>query len=63
MARDRKRHAGDKKVQHAPPVAASSAPTTTEPDPHPCLIEIVRLLARQTAKADIAAQRSAIAKD
>jgi len=63
MARDRKRHAGGKEVQNAPPAPMSSAPTTTEPDPHPSLIEIVRLLARETAKADTAAQRSAIAEE
>jgi len=55
MARDQKRHASDKEVPVAPPVAVSGAVASTEP--HPGLIQIVRLLARQTAMADIAAHQ------
>jgi hypothetical protein len=36
---------------------------TTHTDPHPCLIEIVRLLARQAARADITAQRASVAEE
>lgn len=67
MARDRTRHARAKEVPSAAPPAA--AMPLIEPialnltTPHPYLTEIVRLLARQAAKADIAAQRSATSED
>ena len=61
MARDRKRHANDRKVPTAPSVAMSSSAALSEP--HPCLIQIVRLLARHSAKADLAAQHEAIQED
>ena len=73
MTRARKdiagRHQEDGAAAQAPPGAApgtSSQPTTplasTLSPAHPCLIQLVRLLARQTAEADIAAQRSAAVK-
>ena len=62
MARDRRSHVyREEALATAPsPVnAASNRPlATTRSAPHPCLVEIVRLLARQTAKADVAAQRA-----
>ncbi len=69
MARDRKRHARDGEGLPAlaplPDAMSTSAGAPadrplaqTHIDPHPCLAEIVRLLARQAAKADIAAQRA-----
>ena len=67
MARDQKRHARAREVPSvAPPADAMSSNVpiaTTHAAPHPCLVEIVRLLARQAAKADIAAQRSATSED
>ncbi|MBU2935167.1 MULTISPECIES: hypothetical protein [Pacificibacter] len=58
MARDQKRHASDKEVAEAPPVAAPVSSGSSHAEPHPSLIKIVRLLARQTAMADIAAQQN-----
>jgi hypothetical protein len=67
MARDRKRHARAKEVPTAAPPAAampSNVPiAATQNAPHPCLTEIVRLLARHAAKADIAAQRPATSEE
>lgn len=68
MARDRKRHACDKEVLPTASPSRAPAPSapplaTTPPEPHDCLIQIVRLLARQAAKADIAAQRSQTLED
>ena len=40
-----------------PPLASNLSP------PHPCLIQLVRLLARQAAEADIARQRVAVKGD
>ncbi|MBU2935159.1 MULTISPECIES: hypothetical protein [Pacificibacter] len=58
MARDQKTHASDKEVAEVPPVAAAVSSGGSPADPHPSLITIVRLLARQTAMADIAAQQN-----
>jgi hypothetical protein len=61
MARDRKRHACDREVPVAPPGGAmppNDPIAGANGAPHPCLIQIVRLLARQAATADIAAQRA-----
>jgi hypothetical protein len=61
MARDRKRHAQDEEVPVAPPAAAmppNDPIAAARGAPHPCLIQIVRLLARQAARTDIAAQRA-----
>jgi len=67
MARDRESHVRKEGVLPAVPPTAktSSSPpvSTTLPAPHPCLIEIVRLLAQQSARADIAAQRAQTSKD
>jgi hypothetical protein len=74
MARDMRRHARDGEglpilaplpdAMSTSAVAPSERPlATTHIDPHPCLIEIVRLLARQAARADIAAQRASVAED
>lgn len=66
MARDRKRHAKDTEAQAAPSSAVlpSQVPVpTVSTEPHPCLIQIVRLMARQAAKTDVAAQQNAIHKD
>ncbi len=41
----------------APPVAVSPSPSTTT-EPHPALVQIARILARQVAQADIAAHNS-----
>lgn len=43
-------------LQPTPPLASNLAP------PHPCLIQLVRLMAQQAAAEDIAAQRTANAK-
>lgn len=67
MARDRKRHAHTREVPSAAlPTAAMPSNVTiaaNPTEPHPCLTEIVRLLARQAAKADIAAQRSTTSEE
>ena len=67
MARDRKKHACESEaLTTAPPHAAvsPSVPIATSlPEPHPSLIEIVRLLAWQAAKTDLAAQRSTDPED
>lgn len=74
MARDTRRHARDGEglptlAPRPDAVSISAGPpserplATTHIDPHPCLIEIVRLLARQAARADIAAQRASVAKE
>ena len=62
MARDRRRHA---RGTEAPETAASAAGVSpgstlasTLPPPHPCLVQLVRLLARQAAVEDIARQRA-----
>lgn len=66
MARDRKRHACG---TEAPETAASVAAVSSDPalaptlsPPHPCLVQLVRLLARQAAAEEIARQRSAFPK-
>jgi len=51
MARDQKTHASDKEVADVPPVAAPVSSGSSHTDPHPSLIKIMRLLARQTAMA------------
>ncbi len=68
MARDRKRYAQKKGLpaMAAPPAAVSAFATpppnapiaTTQTAPHACLVQLVRLLARQAALADIADQRA-----
>lgn len=71
MARDRKRHARE---TEAPETAASGAGMSVSVPPgvalasnpgpaHPCLIQLVRLLARQAAEEDIARQRAAARRD
>lgn len=46
-----------------PSTGTASAPLASNlSPPHPCLIELARLLALQAAEADIAAQRTANAK-
>ena len=63
MARDRKRHAGEQEASpSAAPAAAlpsGSALAPTQVPPHPALIQLVRLLARQAAAAEIAAPSAA----
>lgn len=66
MARDRKRQARDREVPEASPVASMPpiGPIAgASAEPHHCLIQIVQLLARQAAKADIAAQRATEPED
>jgi hypothetical protein len=67
MARDRRRHAQDGEVPTAPLDAAAMPSKDPIPgaqaEPHPSLIAIARLLARQAANADLAAQRIANLKD
>ncbi|RGP35142.1 hypothetical protein [Pseudotabrizicola alkalilacus] len=73
MARARKDIAG----RHQQDGAAAPVPAGTVPGsslapavalapnlapPHPCLVQLVRLIARQAAAEDIAAQRAAVAK-
>lgn len=67
MARDRKRHVRE---TGAPETAASGAAVSPgsalAPNPrpaHPCLIQLVRLLAQQAAQEDIAHQRAAARRD
>lgn len=71
MARDRKRHACE---TEAPDTAASGAAVSASASPgsalapnpgpaHPCLIQLVRLLARQAAQEDIARQRAAARRE
>ncbi|SDX98307.1 hypothetical protein [Roseicitreum antarcticum] len=67
MARDRRSHVRKQEALSAAPVpvdASSNLPLAKNRSaPHPCLVEIVRLLARQTAKADVAAQRANDSED
>ena len=67
MARDRQTHAQNREVPTAPLDAVampSVAPVAmSQVEPHPSLIAIARLLARQAANADLAAQRIANLKD
>jgi len=68
MARDRKRYAqkAGLPAMALPPGARSSSATpppndpiaTPQSAPHACLVQLVRLLARQAALADIADQRA-----
>ena len=66
MARDWKRHAcGTGAPETATAAAAMSsdpALASTLPPPHPCLIQLVQLLARQAAAEEIARQRAAFPK-
>ena len=67
MARDRRSHIRKNGALPAAPPSAEAisnvplAKTTTVP--HPSLIKLVQLLARQAAKADVAAQRSSRKED
>lgn len=67
MARERRSHVREEEALSAassPVDTASNSPlATTRSVPHPCLVEIVRVLARQTAKADVAAQRANDSED
>ena len=58
MARERKRHVNGNEVAAEAAVAdpAISLDRDANP-PHPCLVELVRLLARQAAAEDISRQR------
>ena len=62
MAKARKDHVRKGRMPSAaahPAGAASGKPVAKhQSTPHPCLVEIVRLLARHAAKDDIAAQRA-----
>jgi len=68
MARDRRdiarkedaAHAAAPPAASAPPPAASLASNLSPP--HPCLIQLVRLLARQAAAKEIATQRAIATK-
>ena len=61
MARDRKIHAREGEVPMSPPPSAMESghglAASREP-PHPSLLELVRLIARQAALDDVAAQRA-----
>lgn len=63
MARDRRSHVRKKGKPHAADlpadVACPDCNAASPSAPHPSLVEIVRLLAQQAARADIAAQRAA----
>lgn len=67
MARDQRGHVRKEEALSAASTDADTAANmplaTTRAAQHPCLIQIVRLLARQTAKADIAAQRGSISEE
>lgn len=67
MARDRRSHVRTGEALSTAPApmdaASNLALATNRSVPHPCLVEIVRLLARQTAKADVAAQRAIDSED
>ena len=62
MARDRKKHVCEQEAPAPVPSAAcllsASALASNLPPPHPLLLQLVRLLARQSAEEDIAAQRA-----
>lgn len=63
MARDRRSHVRKKGQPRAANLPAgvdfSDCNAASAYAPHPSLVEIVRLLAQQAARADIAAQRAA----
>lgn len=67
MARDRKRHARETEAPETATSGAAVSPgSALAPNPgpaHPCLIQLVRLLARQAAEEDIARQRAAARRD